>query len=324
LKNNQSHPFELSLAPIQGITDYTFRKLFEQYFGGINKYFAPYLRVDSKGGLSNKQMRDLLPGNNVGIHVIPQIMANRPHDFISMCSFLADQGYTEVNWNLGCPYPMITNRGLGAGLLDKPELTAQILDEVLPKISLNLSIKLRSGVYNENALASMLQIFNNYPLTEVIIHPRYAKQLYRGMANRNLFAEVLPISTHPVCYNGDIASVEDCLQLSEQFPTVKHFMIGRAVISNPFLAAQIQQKNSNLAFDAKKQFAEFHAALFASYLSQSEGGDKQVILKMLGFWEYFALSFTNSDKVYKKFRKAKNKNEYQAAISEVFANETFI
>lgn len=311
--------FKLSLAPIQGITDYNFRNLFHKHFSGVDTFYIPYLRIDKKLEVKPNKLKDVLPEFNENIPVVPQIMVNTTEAFLFATQLLTDYGYTEVNWNLGCPYPMVTNRKLGAGLLPHHETICSILDEVIEKSGISISIKMRSGLTDNSELEKIIPKLNTYPLSEIIIHPRYAKELYKKNADSELYSKCLNLSTHKLAYNGDISSIETFKRITQYTGNTTHYMLGRGLISNPFLAAQIKEDNTDNIANNLNAFWNFESELFDA-VSEKLSGNTQIVMRMATYWEYFSQSFTNSHKVYKRFKKAKNIDSYHAAIE--FAKES--
>lgn len=311
----------ISLAPIQGITDFRFRRCFNEHFGGVARYYAPYIRLEKGMNIPKARMRDIDPENNQSIQLVPQIMSNKAEEMLYLAGFLEDQGYAEMNWNLGCPYPMVTNRKLGAGLLPHPEIVHDLLAEIIPKISIRLSVKLRLGLEDPQDLEKLLPVFNRFSLEEIIIHPRIGKQLYKGQANRDIFERVLPYCNHPVAYNGDLKDITDIQACHNRFPDVKHFMIGRALIANPFLADDISGLEMSAEYKIER-FKKFHDSLVEEYLS-ALSGPSHLLTRMRGFWEYFSLSFTNSHKVFKRIKKANSLEKYYSAVSTILTEESW-
>src|SRR5665647_222981 len=201
--------FKIYFAPLQESTDHIYRSAHAKFFGGVDKYFAPYIVRQNDGTVKTSHLRDIKPENNQEYPLVPQILAGNSADFIFLARLLQDNGYDEVNWNLGCPYPMVTNKGLGSGLLPHPEIIKSILGESLPKISSQVSVKLRTGLKSHDEVFKVIEVLNEFPLSEVILHPRYAKQLYRETPDLDIFAAVQKISAHNLVYNGDIETPED-------------------------------------------------------------------------------------------------------------------
>jgi len=309
-----------SLAPLQGITDYPFRNLFNKHFAGIEKYYSPFIRLQNDGSIKKTQLTDIQHNNNHKIRLIPQIMCNNPNDFIFLANILSDFGYREINWNLGCPYPMVAKRQLGSGLIPFPDKIREILDNSLPQIECEVSIKIRSGYENENEIFDVLPVLSQFPIKELIIHPRIARQMYKGNANPLIVEKCLELYSSEISYNGDIQTIESYLKLKEQFSTIHHWMIGRGLIANPFLAEEIINRKITEPALKLERFSLFHSELFDFYNEKLEGYG-HVHIKMLSFWEYFASLFINSHKVYKRIKKANSLEKYNAALHEIFNNE---
>ena len=235
----QIAPIKIHFAPIQGITDYFFRSAFARFFDGVDYFYTPYLRLTKGQKIKPSQYKDVLPENNNELPIIPQIMTNNRSDFLFLAETLHNLGYSTINWNLGCPYPMVTKRNLGAGMLDKPQFIGDLLTEIFDELQVKLSIKVRSGFLAENEIFSLLPLLNNFEISDLIIHPRIAKQLYKGHANIEIFKQSIPISEHNLTYNGDIKTLSDFQDKQAQLPTTQSWMLGRGLIANPFLWVSI-------------------------------------------------------------------------------------
>lgn len=312
----------ISLAPLQGYTDFPLRNALHHIIGGVDKYYTPYLRLQNDGTLKKSSIKDILPENNEGIHVIPQILVNNAADFIYLSDMLSDYGYTEVNWNLGCPYPMVTKRKLGAGLLPYPQEINDILNQIIPKIKLDISIKLRAGYADYEDIQTILPILNNYPIKELILHPRYGKQLYKGDANIEIFKKSLEISKQKLAYNGDIKSIHDINNFCDIFNSTEHIMIGRGILQNIFLAAEYKKGEKFTSIEKQNLFQQFHDELF-EYYSKSLSGNSHQINKMIHLWEYFSFHFEDQRKLYKRIKKSKTVDQIQSEIHNAINNLPF-
>ncbi len=304
-------------APMQESTDYVYRRAHANNFGGIDKYFSPYLLVQKEGGLKKSHLRDTLPENCSGYALVPQIMAGNSSDFLFLAKHLSALGYEEINWNLGCPYPMVTRKGMGSGLLPHPEAIREILHHSLPQLDCRVSVKLRSGLVSEDEILGVLPVLNEFPLHEVIFHPRSAKELYSGNANRDLFKKVMGLCQLPLVYNGDLVTKEDFRNVSDRFQTANTWMIGRGMLKNPFLANEI--KGVQLPGRSEKAILleHFHEEIFASYASMLSG-QSHLITRMIKFWEYFCFLFPNPHKAFKRVKKSVNQSKYELAVRENF------
>lgn len=306
----------LFLAPLQSFTDYHFRNAFQEVLGDVDRFYAPYLKMAFDGTMKEGPKLDVLPQNNPFERVVPQIMACCAEDFLVMASYLEDLGYDEVNWNLGCPYPMVAKRDLGSGILNKPSKICSILDDVQQKTSLKIGIKMRMGYENTSDILDLLPLLNNYELTEIIVHARYGKQLYSGGCDHDRFTECIPLTNHSLIYNGDITTVSEYRKLKKLFPSIDKWMIGRGAIANPFLFEMIQEDTDSLPDDYIPIFSDFLMLLLQSYLQQSSNHGN-VLLKMTHYWEYFSSNFNEGKKLARIVKKSKSISEYSDFITNL-------
>jgi len=307
-------------SPLQGFTDFRFRNAFHQYFGGIDTYYAPYIRFNKKIEIRNLYKRDLLPENNHVSELIPQIMTNDADEFLFTVKFIQEIGYKELNWNLGCPYPMVTKKGMGSGLINSPDKIDEILNRVHSETNIVVSMKMRMGYLNPDEILRTFPVLDKYPLKNIAIHARIGKQLYKGGVDLDSFQKCVDNTKHTLYYNGDITSVEKFNEIKEHFPSIKHFMIGRGLISDPFLPQMIQENTTKYPKNRWDVFQEFHDTIFKEY-DDFLSGPTPIRMKMLGFWEYFSQSFSNPQKTYKKIKKATNTVRYNQAVKEIFRAE---
>ena len=307
-------------SPLQGFTDFRFRNAFQLYFGGIDQYIAPYIRLNGKTEIKPSNDRDILPANNSSLKLIPQIITKDADEFLFVAKHVQNLGYTELNWNLGCPYPMVAKRGMGSGLLSVPEKIDEILNRVSAETDIRVSVKMRLGYESPMEIFLVLPVLEKYRLANITIHPRIGKQLYKGDVDLNTFEESLRLTSHKIFYNGDINSVQSFREMKDRFPAINNWMIGRGLIADPFLPAMIKADNPVYPETRYEVFNSFHDALFSSY-EEALSGQKHLLIKMYSFWEYFIQSFPNSPKGLKKIKKAQNINVYREAVKQIIFNE---
>jgi tRNA-dihydrouridine synthase B len=307
-------------SPLQGFTDFRFRNAFQKYFGGIDQYIAPYIRLNGKPEIKPGNERDLLPANNMSLDLIPQIITKNADEFLLVARYVQKLGYNELNWNLGCPYPMIAKRGMGSGLLNKPEKINEILKRVCAETDIRVSVKMRLGYESPQEIFNVLPVMERYRLVNITIHPRIGRQLYRGEVDLKTFEECLGMSSHKIFFNGDITSVRSFRELKERFPSINNWMIGRGLIADPFLPAMIKADNPVYPENRYEIFNFFHDALFSSW-EEALSGQKHLLMKMYSFWEFFIQSFPHSPKGLKKIRKAQSVSAYREIVKQIIYNE---
>jgi tRNA-dihydrouridine synthase B len=307
-------------SPLQGFTDFRFRNTFQRFFGGIDQYIAPYIRVNGKLEIKPGNERDILPLNNSSLDLIPQIITKDADEFLFVAKFVQKLGYTELNWNLGCPYPMIAKKGMGSGLLSMPEKIDEILNRVCAETDIQISVKMRLGYESSQEIFHVLPVLEKYRLANITIHPRIGKQLYRGELDLKAFEKCLGQTSHKIFYNGDITSVQSFREMKERFPTINHWMIGRGLIADPFLPTMIKADSSVYPEKRYEVLSSFHDSLFSSY-EEALSGQKHLLMKMYSFWEYFIQSFPHSPKYLKKIKKAASLSVYRDVVKNMIYNE---
>jgi tRNA-dihydrouridine synthase len=234
----------LILAPMQGLTELMFRKVYHRCFPGALDYaISPFLSL-THGNLTEawEKIDDVLPEpNRNSIPVIPQILGKEPVEFIDLANRLFDIGYTEINWNIGCPMRRVTAKHRGSGILPYPDEVDRILGQVIPHLKPRLSVKMRLGLKSPDEIFNLIPVLNNYPLLNVTIHPRTGRQQYTGQVDLDTFSRALPLLHHKVIYNGDICTPADYRRISQRFPSIQEFMIGRGILYDPLLPLKIKK-----------------------------------------------------------------------------------
>ena len=310
IKNN------LYLAPVKGITDNTFREIYAASFKGIDAAIAPFIRSDD----SNKKLMKLSPDFNRTLKTIPQILTSSPAEFIELSERLAGLGCDEINWNLGCPFSMVIKKGEGAAMLSLPDKIDEFLGSVHKKKLPGISVKMRLGFHAPDEILSVIPVLNSYPLKNIIIHARTADMMYRGRVNINAFKEALNISRHPVIYNGDITHYDDIKLLSSVSSEVSGWMLGRGLLTNPFLVEEINF-NSELPSDIKlARLKKFLEELLDAYMSVLQS-PAHVLDHMHGIWSYISLHFENGKKIEKRIKKTAGINHYRDEFNRIFDSE---
>lgn len=306
------------LAPLQGFTDFVFRKMYAEIFEGVDRFFIPYITVHH-AEILRKYEREILPENNDRNTAIPQILVKDEQETAFLLSRLADYGYSEVNLNLGCPYPMVTNRGRGAALLENPAALEKILDVACSRFALKLSVKLRIGLHNSEPLQHIVPVLNAFPLSEVILHPRTAKQLYKGGLSDEAFGFAAKHVQHILVFNGDVFSTEDFFRRSEQFPTVQNWMLGRGILMNAFLPAQLKGRCFTEE-EQRSKLQQFHARVWEIHLQNADNGGN-ALNKLKQFWLYFSYHFSEQRHVFKSIKKLKSADGLAPLAARIIQTE---
>lgn len=307
------------LAPLEGITGYIFRNAYFKYFGEIDKYFTPFISPNQKKICRTREKKDILPENNKGMKVVPQILTNNAEMFLSTVEYLKSFGYYEVNLNLGCPVGTVVSKKKGAGFLSQVDDLNTFLDNIFSNTDVKISIKTRIGMESGDEFPVLMNIFNQFPIHELIIHPRTREDYYKNIPDLDAFAYGYENSSSKVCYNGDIFTKEDSDKLINLFPKLEMMMLGRGILRYPGIIQYIK----NDVIMEKNLLKQFHDHLYEAY-KENLYGDKTVLFKMKELWSYMIHSFYYDTKIEKKIKKAQKLSEYDIAIRELFSQYELI
>jgi tRNA-dihydrouridine synthase len=307
---------QISLGPFQGITDHIYRNLFMTYFGGVDKLYTPFFTGIHKTEAKNLQGAELDPEKNDTSLLVPQILSNNGVEMQRFANFCARNGYNEINLNMGCPFPRVARKKRGSGLLPFPELIDEMLAEYYENPPLKLSVKCRLGYQESDEIDQLISIFNRYPLHEVIIHARTGKQLYKGIADHLNFITIKNDFNEVPAYNGDIFSKDQMSQLQALMPDVKHFMLGRGLLADPFLASAIKGQTFSDKAAILKEFLDaiFDARLIETNYALTSLG------RMKELWAYLRWSFDDPVNIWRLIRRTNTLENYKEAVSKVFAD----
>ena len=306
-------------APMEGITGHIYRNAYEKFFHNIDKYFTPFIIPNESRRLNTKELIDVLPENNRGMNIVPQILTDDSEGFINTSLKLQELGYNEINLNLGCPSGTVVGKGRGAGFLAKREELDKFLYEIFDKNNIKISIKTRIGKDSPEEFYELIKIYNKYPLEELIIHPRTRTDFYGNKPNMKVFKDAMILSNTSVCYNGDIFTLNSYKELVKAFPDLNSVMLGRGILANPGLMTEIKE---NTAID-RNTFKSFHEEILNAYLDLYPE-DKGALFKMKELWSYMIYVFSNNKKYIQEIRKSNTLNEYNEAVSRLFEEQNII
>ncbi len=313
----------LSLGPFQGITDAPFRNVFKRHFGGIDKFYTPFFTgIHKEDHAKNLQGEEIDPKFNDVETLTPQILSTDAEEILRFTKQCKQLGYKEINLNMGCPFPRVANKKRGCGLLPYPDMVEAMFERVFEEIDIKFSVKCRLGYFSPEEIEAIIPIFNRFPLSELIIHPRIGKQLYKGEADVERFKALIPYINAPLVYNGDIFSRESFGHIREQVQSVNQFMLGRGILANPFLAEEIRGG----AWNAPERIARLYAYIVDLYEDRLRhaGGSPKVLGRMKELWSYLMNSFEEPQVVWRKIKKINALKEYEDAVEYVFMNNKLI
>ena len=317
----------LYMAPLLAFTDCTFREVYFKHFKGIDRAVAPFIVVSENSHYKKSSLKSLLPILHESVTVEPQILSKDPAAFTALVSLLEEAGFQSVNFNMGCPATAVVSRGRGSGLLPYPQNIRNFLEKSIPEINIPVSIKLRTGLFSHDEIFPILDVLNDFPLSEVIVHPRLGINKYEGPVQLDIFENVLPLIKAPVVYNGDI-SRESFLTLKNRFAEVSRWMIGRELLKDPFLAEDIRNSMNNLNFNLsgseaineyrKIKIKDFHDDLLFAFSKIFER-EAALVGKMKSYWYYMESLFPGKREEMARLRKILKLDDYRKIVEIIFS-----
>lgn len=308
-------------APLEGITGYVYRNAHHKFFPGTDRYYTPFVAPNYTMHFKAKEKKDVAPENNAGVPVVPQVLSNKADETLWAVEELAERGYSEVNLNLGCPMPTVARKKKGSGLLKFTDELDAYLDGVFEGVAkrpserppVRISVKTRLGTDSTQEAEALVRIYNRYPISELIVHPRSREDMYRGVPDREAFLLVLQNSTNPVVYNGNLCCTEDVREIESVCEAagkpIGSVMIGRGFLSDPSLVRQC--KGGSLI--TPKELGEFHEELYRQ-LGETLPGSAVVLSHMKELWFYMGKLFPDGAKCLKEIRRAGSRVQYEAAV----------
>lgn len=299
------------MAPLESVTTWIYRQAHAKIYGRLDKYFIPFLEPHEKRDFKTRELQEILPEHNENIYAVPQILTNRSEGFIKLAKALKDWGYEEINLNLGCPSKTVVTKGKGSGFLAKPEELERFLTEIFDALSgeVKISVKTRIGKEDPEEFPALLELFNKYPMEELIIHPRVQKDGYGNVPRLELYELAEKQSLNPLCYNGDLYTREQIRNFAERFPGTERLMLGRGFLRDPGLLYN-EGKDSKDIFE---KFWAFHDLVYEGYQERNMG-DRNVLFKMKELWSYQVYQFSEPERLFKTFKKVQDCNEYEQMI----------
>ncbi len=304
----------LEFAPMEGITTSAYRRLHHELFPGVDRYYTPFWSPTQDHRMTSRDKRELLPEQNAGLNVVPQILTKNEADFVWAAEELHCIGYEEVNLNVGCPSGTVTAKGKGSGMLADLERLRQFLDEAFEKSPCAISVKTRLGLHDPEEFEQILELYNRYPIKQLTIHPRVRQDLYRHPVRLEWFDYAVEHSKNPLAFNGGLVTVADYEACAVRYPQIEAIMVGQALVSDPAYARKVKGGSGATV----EELRAFHDRLLETYTMLFESRPN-AIKRMKELWSYESRMFEGGAQMVKKILKAKSPEEYALRTAEVFS-----
>lgn len=329
----RGHSLKIDFAPLEGITDTVYRRLHRKYFGGVDRYYIPFISPTGDHLMTPKDVRELSPEDGFPesmspaereehlSSVVPQFLTKNAEDFLFAAEYAQEIGYRVVNLNTGCPSGTVTAKGKGAGMLRDPEALDRFLDAVFEKATVRVSVKTRIGMTSPDEFPAILAVFCRYPLAELILHPRTGAEMYRGGMHPEAFAAALAACPFPVTFNGNLTTAGEVWALAEEYPRTARVMIGRGLVGDPAFALRVSGSVPEPE-EYRRGLCAFLGELTETYRARF-GNDRAVLFRMKDVWRYLLPLFLDDGRAEKRFRKARTLAELSDAAEAVLSGLAF-
>lgn len=306
----------IHFAPLQGYTDAPYRNFFHQFFGGVDTYYTPFIRVEKSFEFRKRELRDVEPSENRVPDLVPQAIASVPEELRLIVQMLSDKGYDRVDLNLGCPFPLLAGRHKGSGILPFPAEVEDLLKTLEEFPGISFSVKMRLGWNDPDEALRLLPLFEKFPVDQITLHPRLGVQQYKGIVDMDAFTRFYEACSIPLIYNGDLKTIAEAEMIVADYPRLSGIMLGRGLLADPSLALACKSGKKMPDDEYQIRLSRLHNALLQYYSSHYQGGDHQVLTKMKTLWEY--LCPEADKKLRKKILKSNKLDVYRNAVQEIF------
>lgn len=294
-------------APMEGLTDSIYRRIHHKHFSGVDAYYMPFISPTVHRCLTNREAREVPLADTVPFRAVPQLMTKVVDDFLWAAQECKNRGYDEVNLNVGCPSGTVVAKKKGSGMLEDPDNLNRFLDGIFAVSPLPVSVKTRLGLTESREFPRILEIYNQYPIKELTVHPRVRKQFYDGDVDMEMFRYALDNSKNKLVFNGNLRNFSEVKAFENEFPKIEAVMIGRGLIGNP---AMLEPGGQN-------KLEAFHDELLEEYILNF-GGARNAMFRMKENWRHMIWMFENNEKLWKKLRKCTDVKEYRDIVQEIF------
>jgi nifR3 family TIM-barrel protein len=232
----------LVLAPMAGVSVQAFRRQGRRFGAGL-----VCSEMVSCAGLHHHNERTLgylrIATDERPLAV--QIFGSEPALMAEAAEMVEDAGADIVDINFGCPVRKVTKTGAGATLLDDPDRACRIVDAVASAVDVPVSVKMRRGLQNgSRACLDVGPRLVEAGAQSLTLHPRSARQMYTGVADHSLTAELVERVSVPVVASGDISSRAKAEAVLSGTGAAA-VMVGRAAQGNPWAIAEILGENGH-------------------------------------------------------------------------------
>ncbi|MFZ2189092.1 MAG: tRNA-dihydrouridine synthase [Candidatus Moraniibacteriota bacterium] len=228
----------LALAPMAGITDSAFRQICRLHGADVT-----YSEMASVSALFHKPQKtlELVRFNKKERPYIVQLFGNKPEHFAVATKIITAEVKPDgIDINFGCPAKKVFKHGSGCALMPQVELAREVISAVCDNTDLPVSIKIRAGLKDFNAL-EFIKKTKDFPYCAVMVHGRTYEGGFSGTVNWELISKIKEIIPEKIVLgNGGITTPEGALEILQKYPNIDGLGIARGAWGKPYLFEQIK------------------------------------------------------------------------------------
>jgi nifR3 family TIM-barrel protein len=229
-------PTRLVLAPMAGVSVQAFRRQGRRFGAGlVCSEMVSCAGIEHRNEKTLGYLRVASDEHPLAI----QIFGSEPRTMADAARMVEAAGADLVDINFGCPVRKVTKTGAGATLLDEPARAAAIVEAVANAVDVPVSVKMRRGL--RDGARTCLQVgpqLVDAGAATLTLHPRSAQQMYTGIADHSLTAELVSLVDVPVIASGDVTSRAKA-QAVLATTGASAVMVGRGAQGNPWALREI-------------------------------------------------------------------------------------
>ena len=318
--NDLPHGFTI-LAPMEGVTDVVFRRVVAKA-GRPDVFFTEFTNVSSfaseKGRHDALERLDIVRdenGENLETPIVAQIWGKNPDHFAETAKHLEELGFDGLDINMGCPDRHVNKAGGGAAMINTPELAIECIERAKASTNLPVSVKTRLGYTFRDEYLEWISLLLNQHLAALTVHLRTRKEMSKVPAHYDLIPEIVALRDEispetKLIINGDIKDLAAAKELSEKYPGVDGFMIGRGVFANPYCFTDRHPSQEEL-----KNLFLYHLDLFDQRARELESrGSRYPYEPIKHFIKVYFSGFDGAAELRNKLMECKSTDELRAIL----------
>lgn len=304
------------LAPMEDVTDVVFRHVIAKA-GRPDVFFTEFTNSDSYCHPEGKEsVRGRLTYTEDEQPLVAHIWGNKPEFFREMSIGMKELGFKGLDLNMGCPVPNVATRGKGSGLINHPELAAELI-EAAKAGGLPISVKTRLGFTEVDEWRGWLTHILKQDIANLTIHLRTRKEMSKADAHWELIPEIKQLRDEiapntMLTINGDIPDRKTGEELAEKYG-IDGVMIGRGVFSNPFAFEKEPKEHTTEEY---LNLLLLQLELYEHYVTN---GVPRPYTHLHRFFKIYIRGFNGAAELRNNLMNTKTPNEARTLVNEVLA-----